>query len=76
MIIINTGQRKKQHHPHKLLIAVQRLPLMEKTNPKGDVILSHNLYNIMMFNFLIIAIKKGLYRTEPVLRYFPAPMGA
>ena len=36
-IIINTGQRRKQHHLHKLLIVVQRLPLMEKTNPKGDI---------------------------------------
>ena len=76
MTIINTGQRRKQHHLHKLLTAVQRLPLMEKTNPKGDVILSHDLYNIIMFlNYRYISTKKGLYRTEPVLRYFPAPMG-
>ena len=46
-VIINTGQRRK-HHQHNLLIVVERLlPLMQKTNPKGDDVIMMSLYHMI-----------------------------
>ena len=45
--MVNTGQRRKQHHQHKLLIVVERLvPLIVRTNQKGDVMMM-SLYHVI-----------------------------
>lgn len=48
--VVNTGQRRKQHHQHKLLIVVERLlALKVKTNQKGNVIMTSLCHVISMY---------------------------